>query len=123
MVGQLSNKLPVHFTGPTIDVIPDESGIYLLSHRSTGKALYVGYSKVGIRKRMIDHWYGTANSDLGKKLINACVARNKKEAGDYIKTHVDIRWMTSDELDIDIRKAECLAICAFHPRFNKQFNR
>ena len=123
MIEQLLNKPPVQFTGPTIDAVPDESGIYLLSHHSTDEALYVGHSKVGIRKRMIDHWYGTDDSDLGKELINEGIVRNKKEARDYIKAHVDIRWMTSHELDIDIGRAEYLAIRAFRPRFNKQFNR
>ena len=123
MVEQLLNKPPVQFTGPTLDAIPNESGIYLLSHRTTAKALYIGHSKVGIRKRMKDHWYGTEDSDLGKELLNEGVVQNKKEARDYIKAHVDIRWMTGDELDIDISRAEFLAIRALRPRFNKQFNK
>ena len=120
---QLLNKSPVHFTGPTIYAIPEESGIYLLSHRSTGEALYVGHSKVGIRKRMKDHWNGTWDADLGKELLKDGTVQNKKEARNYIKAHVDIRWMTGDELDIDISRAEYLAIRALRPRFNKQFNR
>ena len=118
----LSNKDPVPFLKPKPDGLPNSSGIYLLSDRRTGGFLYVGYTKKGFQDRMIDHWRGTEQSDLAKELVGQEEVKTLKEAREWIKANVVIRWMTSNELGMDIRQAERLVIRVLQPRFNKRIS-
>ena len=120
IVDRLLVSIPVPFLGPTVDRMPEKSGIYLFFNRITNEFLYIGKSHVGLKKRMIDHWYGTDTSDLGRILLDGHVVRGKEEARNWIKENVSIRWLTSGELDKDIEQAESLAITELRPQFNRR---
>ena len=47
MLDKLLRKQPISMSGPTVTGMPEESGIYLFSNRSTGEFLYVGKSDKG----------------------------------------------------------------------------
>lgn len=121
----LVNKPSIRFYAPTMRELPDESGIYIFSHSETCNMLYAGMSDMSIRKRMKDHWYGAAGSDLAEKLVNKkCVPNpDKNKVTDWIKKHVVIRWMTSGEFSMDVREAECYAIRNLRPLLNDQHNK
>lgn len=119
----LVNKPAIRFYASTMCELPDESGIYILLHSETCNVLYAGMSEQSIRRRMIDHWDGAESSDLAKKLVNKKCVPNLGKAKDWIKEHVVIRWMTSNEFNMDVREAECYAIRNLRPLLNIQHNR
>ena len=119
IVTKLLGKPQIPFTSGDMRELPNESGIYLFSHRTKKMMLYVGMSNKGIRSRMIDHWGGAAPSDLAQKIADAGWVKNhKKPARDWIKKNVVIRYLTSDEFDIDVASAERYVIDALKPRLN-----
>lgn len=119
----LVNKPPIRFYAPTMRELPEESGIYILSHSETCNVLYAGMSDQSIQMRMIDHWDGAASSDLAKKLVNKKCVPNPDKVKDWIKKHVDIRWLTSAEFSMAVREAEIYAIRNLRPLLNIQHNR
>ena len=119
MVEKLLDKPGIPFTGGTIREIPDESGIYVFSNLRTEETLYVGQSKKGLMSRMKDHWAGTTSSDLAKALLREGIAQSLIESRDWIRDKVAIRWLTYDELGMDIKFAEHFAIGALRPKLNK----
>lgn len=119
----LVNKPAIRFYASTMRELPDESGIYILLHSETCNVLYAGMSGKSIRRRMIDHWYGAAGSDLAKKLLNKKGVQNPDKAKDWIKKHVAIRWLTSAEFSMAVREAEIYAIRNLRPLLNIQHNR
>lgn len=124
IVEYMLDKPPISFSGRTLYEIPDESGIYVFSDRRTHNPLYVGQSgadkkrKGTLRSRMKDHWDGTEGSDLAKKLTDKGIVQDKREGREWIKEHVVIRYMMSDEFEMDILAAERFAIRALRPPFN-----
>jgi len=119
----LVNKPSIRFYNSTMCELPDESGIYIFSHSGTCNVLYAGMSEQSIRGRMIDHWYGAASSDLAEKLVNKKCVPNPNKVKDWIKKHVVIRWMTSNEFNMGVREAECYAIRNLRPLLNDQHNK
>lgn len=126
---ELRGRPPISFSGPTLN-IPDKSGIYLLSDKSTNKSLYVGMTQVGFRKRLKDHWDGTKSpnsaaksSDLVDKLVDKRLVCDVQAGKRWIKKHVVVRWMTCDEFDMDIREAERYVIRKLCPSLNDQHNK
>ena len=117
MVKGLLEKPQIRFSGGTMYEVPDESGIYVFSNR-VEEALYIGQSRKGIRSRMKDHWAGTTSSDLAETLVKKGYYRDKSESRDWSKDNVVIRYMTSAELNMDIKWAEHFAIGALRPKLN-----
>ena len=108
----------IPFTARTMYAMPDESGIYMFVHNGTKEVLYVGMSRVGLRSRMKDHWDGTESSDLAQKLVNVGVVSDLRRGKDWIRDNVVIRYLTSDEFDVDVASAEAYVIDALNPRLN-----
>ena len=109
----------IPFTARTMHAIPDESGIYLFVHKGTNDILYVGMSDKGLRSRMKDHWSGADSSDLAQKIADAgWVEDHRQPARDWIRENVVIRYLTSDEFDVDVASAEAYVIDALNPRLN-----
>ena len=124
IVTELLGRPKIPFTSGTMCELPDESGIYLFSHSETGVKLYVGMSDKGLRSRMEDHWGGAASSDLAQKIADAgWVEDHRQPAKDWIKENVVIRYLTSDEFDMDVDSAERYVIDALDPRLNGRINR
>ena len=119
----LVNKPAIRFYASTMCELPDESGIYIFSHSGTCNVLYAGMSEQSIRGRMIDHWYGADSPDLAKKLLNKKCVSNLDKGRDWIKENVVIRWMTSNEFNMDVREAESYAIRNLRPLLNVQHNK
>ena len=122
MVEKLLGKQPVPFRGPTIAEIPEESGIYVFSNRETGESLWVGKNEKGsrgLRGRVYDHWSIKTTSDLSQVLVISGIAKDRSESHEWINANVDIRWLTHDELEMDIKWAEYFALGALRPRLNK----
>ena len=119
MMERLLECSPVPFDGASVNEVPERGGVYLFSNRVTGVALYVGQSQKGIRSRMKDHWAGTARSDLAKELKRQRVADDRSESQEWIKSLVDIRFLTNEELGMDARWAEHFLIAALRPQLNK----
>ena len=120
IVERLLDKPSVCFTDPTMHEIPNESGIYTFSNRETQEVLYVGLSNRGLRNHMKDHWYGSAQSDLARTLIDEGVVQNKTESKEWISANVVIRYMTTDEFGMNINSAKKAVIDALSPKYNKQ---
>ncbi|MDE2861028.1 MAG: GIY-YIG nuclease family protein [Chloroflexota bacterium] len=119
MVEQLLECSPIPFQGATVNEVPDNGGVYLFSNRETGEALYVGQSQKGIRSRLKDHWAGTDSSDLARELVRQRVANDRSESQEWIKSNVDLRFLTSEELGMEVKWAEHFAIGALRPKLNK----
>lgn len=122
MVERLLNKQPISFSGPTITEIPEVWGIYVFSNRETGEFLWVGKSDTaskGLRGRVRDHWSINTASDLSQVLVIAGIAKDRSESQEWIRSNVDIRWLTSVELGMEIKWAEYFALGVLRPKLNK----
>lgn len=98
--------------------IPDDAGIYAFSDRRTEQIVYVGQSKKGLRGRVRDHWDGITPSDLAGKLVKLKIARDVRQGRSWIKDNIVIRWLTTDEFEMNIDFAEHFVIGTLRPPFN-----
>lgn len=117
-VESLLLKESIPFLSPTVDQMPDKSGVYLFSEKRTGRFLYIGRSEV-LKNRMKDHWDGTTSSDLSRRLVKEGKVASVPSGREWIKDNVVIRWVTRDELNLEIKWAEYFAIGILRPDFNK----
>ena len=111
----------VQFSSGTLNSVPTNPGVYLFFDRETQSYLYVGEShrsSKGLKGRMKDHWDGQAKSDFSLKLVCRGVAKNKPDARRWIMERVGIRWLTADQLGMEIRWAENFLIAVLRPEFN-----
>lgn len=116
LVGHLLNKPRIPFSGRTVDELPDESGIILFSNGDD--ILYIGLSYTTIKNTVKYHWDGATASDLSGKLVAKGCTGDKRESRDWIMDNVDIRCMTSLELDMGDELAKELAIEILNPKLN-----
>lgn len=118
MLKEMLDRCPISFSGRTLD-IPNKGGIYVLSNKNTNEPLYVGCSQKGIQNRLTDHWAGNCSSDLVEKLVKECpLLKDKNEGKSWIEENVEVRWLTEDEFDMDIKFAEHFAIGVLRPPLN-----
>ena len=52
-------------------------------------------------------------------LVLAGIAEDRTASRDWIRENVDVRWLTRDELGMEIKWAECFVIGALRPKLNK----
>ena len=118
LVETVLERRTVNFESRTVET-PDESGMYVFSHRRTHEILYVGQSAKGIKSRLREHWDGITASDLTGRLVAEGVAENKSQGREWIRNNVAIHWMTINEFDTPIKWVEYFAIAVLRPKFNK----
>ena len=82
----------------TMRDVPDESGIYMLTDtEDTEKCYYVGISK-GMRSSISYFSDGSsAGSDMVTDLITQGIIKSKRDAKDWMRGHVEVRWLRTEE--------------------------
>ena len=120
MLKEMLERCPIDFSGPTLNMPPDKGGIYVLFNKNTNEPLYAGRTRGGdLQSRLRAHWESNGSSDLVEKLAKECpLLKNKDERKSWIKKNVEVRWLTEDEFDMDIKFAEYFVIGVLRPPFN-----
>lgn len=120
MLKEMLDRCPIDFSVPTLNMPPDKGGIYVLFNKNTTEPLYAGRTRGGdLQSRLKDHWGNNGSSDLVEKLVKECpLLKNKDERKSWIKKNVEVRWLTEDEFDMDIKFAEYFVIGVLRPPFN-----
>jgi hypothetical protein len=98
---KLLSAAPIPFSALTPSVIPEVSGIYIITARLDGKHIpyYVGRSK-NLRQRLYNnHLMGPlSNARLKKYLIDFGECGSLGEAKQFIKKHCWARWIEEPDL-------------------------
>ena len=118
--GKLVAKTAVPFAQRTMYEVPQESGVYMFSDVQGPLLCYYVGRAGNFQSRLLSHWDNNdPQADLCGKLIDAGIAQHTQESRKWIKEHVAVRWLTSDEIPMGDAYLEHFLIAVLQPRFNK----
>ncbi len=66
--GYFFRKALLPLTKEHIGRVPAERGVYVIYDASSGSPVYVGHSRVNIRRRLLSHVAGNGNHSITQKL-------------------------------------------------------
>ena len=104
----------------TMRSVPDDSGIYMLSDaQDASPCYYIGMSK-GIRSSIS---YFSDGSSAGSGMIGDLIAKghiaSRKDAKDWMRSHVMVRWLETDEHLTSDSHLHRFLIAILQPAYNE----
>ena len=108
----------------TMRDVPDESGIYMLTDTDDqDKCYYVGISK-GMRSSISYFSDGSSSgSAMVTDLISQGLIKSRREAKDWMRSHVEVRWLRTEENPVSDYYLHQFLVAVLRPRHNEERER
>ncbi len=115
----LRAKEPLPFAR-TMRQVPDEAGLYMLANtEDINDCYYIGLSK-GMRSSISYFSDGSsAGSTMIADLISRGLIQSKRDAKDWTRTHVAVRWLESSKNPTEDSRLHHFLIAVLEPRYNE----
>ncbi|MCL5265973.1 MAG: hypothetical protein M1343_12435 [Chloroflexi bacterium] len=104
--------------GPT--KIPSKPGLYVISDKTTGEILRAGRTDDQTLSNRIyrNHLMGSQTGNLRAQLVANGLCEDMESAKEWIRDRCVVRWLTIEDVVLDLRWAEHFILAVLRPRFS-----